>query len=40
MSCFNNVLTYFDRHIWEALRVVWPQAHFPGQQVNMFESHL
>ncbi|KAF4959169.1 hypothetical protein F66182_18294, partial [Fusarium sp. NRRL 66182] len=30
----------YVKHIWEALRVVWPQAHFPGQQVNMFESHL
>lgn len=37
---FVNTLTYFDRHIWEALRIVWPQAHFPGQQLNMFESHL
>ncbi|RAO69936.1 uncharacterized protein BHQ10_005948 [Talaromyces amestolkiae] len=30
----------YVKHIWEALRVVWPQAHFPGQQLNMFESHL
>lgn len=36
----DDLLTYFHRHIWEALRVVWPQAHFPGQQLNMFESHL
>lgn len=40
IPCFNNKLTYSNRHIWEALRVVWPQAHFPGQQLNMFESHL
>ncbi|EEA28283.1 hypothetical protein TMatcc_003390 [Talaromyces marneffei ATCC 18224] len=30
----------YVKHIWEALRIVWPQAHFPGQQLNMFESHL
>ncbi|QKX58522.1 uncharacterized protein TRUGW13939_05646 [Talaromyces rugulosus] len=31
----------YVKHIWEALRVVWPQAHFPGQhQSNMFESRL
>ncbi|OKL56267.1 Lon protease-like protein 2, peroxisomal [Talaromyces atroroseus] len=31
----------YVKHIWEALRVVWPQTHFPGQQhLNMFESHL
>lgn len=29
------------KHIWEALRVVWPETHFPGQQhLNMFESRL
>ncbi|OJJ50924.1 hypothetical protein ASPZODRAFT_138048 [Penicilliopsis zonata CBS 506.65] len=29
------------RHIWEAIRHVWPDAHFPGEQhANIFESRL
>lgn len=29
------------RHIWEALRQIWPDAHWPGQhQVNFVESRL
>ncbi|KAL8965419.1 MAG: hypothetical protein Q9183_003864, partial [Haloplaca sp. 2 TL-2023] len=27
-------------HIWEAVRVVWPEAHWPGQQYGGLESRL
>ncbi|KAL1990808.1 hypothetical protein VTN49DRAFT_5811 [Thermomyces lanuginosus] len=31
----------YVKHIWEAIRVVWPNAHFPGQQhLEVFESRL
>ncbi|KAJ5893550.1 hypothetical protein N7495_005241 [Penicillium taxi] len=31
----------FVQHIWEALRQIWPDAHWPGQpQVNFVESRL
>ena len=29
------------RHIWEAMRHVWPDAHWPGEQhLAAFESRL
>ncbi|GKZ34614.1 hypothetical protein AbraIFM66950_004928 [Aspergillus brasiliensis] len=27
-------------HIWEAIRQVWPDAHWPGQHTNFIESRL
>lgn len=29
------------RHIWEAIRQIWPHAHWPGQHhMDMLESRL
>lgn len=34
-------LLNFHRHIWEALRQIWPDAQWPGQhQMNFVESRL
>ncbi|KAJ9204267.1 hypothetical protein DTO164E3_2029 [Paecilomyces variotii] len=31
----------YVKHIWEAIRHIWPDAHWPGQHhMNMFESRL
>ena len=38
---FELELTRTNRHIWEAIRMVWPHAHWPGQQhMQVFESRL
>lgn len=35
------ILLILDRHIWEAIRRVWPEAHWPGEQpVTGIESRL
>ena len=32
---------YLYRHIWEAMRHVWPEAHWPGEQhLAAIESRL
>ncbi len=28
----NHGLTRIRRHIWEAIRHVWPEAHWPGEE--------
>ncbi|KAJ5620414.1 hypothetical protein N7510_004398 [Penicillium lagena] len=30
----------YVQHIWEALRHIWPDAHWPGQHMNFVESRL
>jgi len=30
----------YVQHIWEALGKIWPDAHWPGQHVNLIESRL
>ncbi|CAG7919012.1 unnamed protein product [Penicillium olsonii] len=30
----------FVKHIWEGLRQIWPDAQWPGQQMNFVESRL
>ncbi|CAL5870935.1 uncharacterized protein PFLUO_LOCUS5177 [Penicillium psychrofluorescens] len=30
----------YVQHIWEALRQIWPDAHWPGQHINFVESRL
>ncbi|KAJ6144527.1 hypothetical protein N7470_008422 [Penicillium chermesinum] len=30
----------YVQHIWEALQRIWPDAHWPGQQMNLIESRL
>ncbi|KKK13670.1 hypothetical protein ARAM_005522 [Aspergillus rambellii] len=37
----NGLEIIYVRHIWEAIRQVWPDAHWPGQhQMDFVESHL
>jgi hypothetical protein len=32
MGAGRSLLTRRDRHIWEAMRHVWPDVHWPGEQ--------
>ncbi|KAJ5719475.1 hypothetical protein N7493_007930 [Penicillium malachiteum] len=37
----NGLEIIYVQHIWEALRHIWPDAHWPGQQhMNLIESRL
>lgn len=39
--CGIPVLTILCSHIWEAMRHIWPDAHWPGEdQFNGVESRL
>ncbi|PGH14115.1 ATP-dependent protease La [Helicocarpus griseus UAMH5409] len=36
----NSLEIVHVKHIWEAIRHIWPQGHWPGEHTPMFESRL
>ncbi|KKZ67889.1 lon protease like 2, peroxisomal [[Emmonsia] crescens] len=36
----NSLEIVHVKHIWEAIRHIWPQAHWPGEHTPLFESRL